>query len=93
MPASYAAANRPMRLSPGKRALLIVALCIEQQTAEEKSGQVASLARVYVNATANLIYLGEDKTGAAPAVGAALHRLANKAEEAAPLPTGGDLRQ
>ena len=90
VPKSSLAAVRRMRLSSRKRLLWIDAICINQQDLHEKTWQVASMGRVYMNGAGNLIYLGEDETGSGPMAVTTLQRLVKKIQDAAPLLSGKD---
>ncbi|EME45912.1 hypothetical protein DOTSEDRAFT_51529 [Dothistroma septosporum NZE10] len=85
------AAVRRMRLRDRQRVYWIDAICINQHDLVEKGWQVASMGRVYINGTGNLIYLGEAETIKARTCAATLRRLIKKVQDAALLLTGDDL--
>lgn len=76
VPWSSVAALKKMRLSDKRRTLWIDAICINQETTQEKNHQVALMSTIYRLGSQNLVYLGEDENlDAEEAVGVMNHVL------------------
>lgn len=63
--ASANEAIRRMRLEDRTRVLWVDAVCIDQESTEDKNQQVAFMGTIYRHGTCNLVWLGEDTSGLA----------------------------
>lgn len=90
VPLSSEEVLRAVRLPDRSRTIWIDAICINQKDQKEKAIQVANMGEVYSRGQGNIVYLGTDENGQAPAQARIANALLAKLSEAERLLSRSD---